>query len=55
LPEACVLHGGRPTVVIVGVGASALPAAVAPPATRQAPDDSPSFPSLPPLVAGSKP
>jgi uroporphyrin-III C-methyltransferase len=24
LPEACVLHGGRPTVVIVGVGASRL-------------------------------
>ncbi len=24
LPEACVLHGGRPTVVIVGVGASPL-------------------------------
>jgi uroporphyrin-III C-methyltransferase len=27
LPEAVVLHGGRPTVVIVGVGATALPAA----------------------------
>jgi len=25
LPEAVVLHGGRPTVVIVGVGATALP------------------------------
>jgi uroporphyrin-III C-methyltransferase len=24
LPEAVVLHGGRPTVVIVGVGASAV-------------------------------
>jgi len=27
LPEAVVLHGGRPTVVIVGVGATALSAA----------------------------
>ena len=27
LAEAVVLHGGRPTVVIVGVGATALPAA----------------------------
>ena len=26
LPEAVVLHGGRPTVVIVGVGATALAA-----------------------------
>ncbi len=29
LPEAVVLHGGRPTVVIVGVGAAALPGVVA--------------------------
>jgi uroporphyrin-III C-methyltransferase len=55
LPEACVLHGGRPTVVIVGVGASALPAAAAVPSTRQALGGSPSFPPLPPLVVGSKP
>ena len=27
LPEAVVLHGGRPTVVVVGVGAAALPGA----------------------------
>jgi uroporphyrin-III C-methyltransferase len=27
LPEAVVLHGGRPTVVIVGIGATALSAA----------------------------
>jgi uroporphyrin-III C-methyltransferase len=32
LAEACVLHGGRPTVVIVGVGASRLCATGASPA-----------------------
>ena len=46
LPEAVVLHGGRPTVVIVGVGAMAL-TATASPAT-----DSFALPSLP---AASKP
>ena len=53
LPEACVLHGGRPTVVIVGVGASALAhdgAAVAQNATSPLP-----LSPLPPLAAGSKP
>jgi uroporphyrin-III C-methyltransferase len=47
LAEAVVLHGGRPTVVIVGVGAMALstpmPSSV----------DTASLP--PPVVAGSKP
>jgi uroporphyrin-III C-methyltransferase len=46
LAEAVVLHGGRPTVVVVGVGAGALPAAAAPPVAAIA---------LPPLPAGSKP
>jgi uroporphyrin-III C-methyltransferase len=43
LPEAVVLHGGRPTVVIVGVGATALSAA------------SPSAPGAIALAAHSKP
>ena len=46
LAEAVVLHGGRPTVVIVGVGATALPVAPSSPAHTIA---------LPPLSAGSKP
>ena len=46
LPEAVVLHGGRPTVVIVGVGATAVSAA-APPALDSIP--------LAPLPAASKP
>ena len=50
LPEAVVLHGGRPTVVIVGVGAAALPA---PEST--APASAAHAAPLPPLVAGSKP
>jgi uroporphyrin-III C-methyltransferase len=58
LPEACVLHGGRPTVVIVGVGAGPLPGAAGPTGASSAahdPSGSTSFPPLPPLVAGSKP
>jgi uroporphyrin-III C-methyltransferase len=65
LPEACVLHGGRPTVVIVGVGASALPGveevlckSVAHAVVRQAsPASTVAVPllSLPPRVAASKP
>ena len=50
LPEAVVLHGGRPTVVIVGVGAAALPVPEST-APASAADAAP----LPPLVAGSKP
>jgi uroporphyrin-III C-methyltransferase len=46
LPEAVVLHGGRPTVVIVGIGATALAAAPAPAAGAI---------SLPPTTAASKP
>jgi len=46
LPEAVVLHGGRPTVVIVGVGATAL----SPTATL--PTHAIALPALP---AGSKP
>ena len=46
LAEAVVLHGGRPTVVVVGVGANALSAAPSSPADTIA---------LPPLSAGSKP
>ena len=46
LPEAVVLHGGRPTVVIVGIGASALFASPSPRA------DAISLPSLP---SGAKP
>jgi len=38
LPEAVVLHGGRPTVVIVGVGAAALPGVVAGAARPEAAD-----------------
>jgi len=57
LPEAVVLHGGRPTVVIVGVGAAALahadgvaarPAQASVAATEH-------VPPLPPPLAGSKP
>ncbi len=70
LPEAVVLHGGRPTVVIVGVGATALSPERSPVAAT-APDNAsalqgatalpvaPSSPAdtiaLPPLSAGSKP
>jgi uroporphyrin-III C-methyltransferase len=50
LPEAVVLHGGRPTVVIVGVGATALPVA-----ESAAPSSAADTAPLPPLVAGSKP
>jgi uroporphyrin-III C-methyltransferase len=39
LPEACVLHGGRPTVVVVGVGARALADATVP-AAESSPDQS---------------
>jgi uroporphyrin-III C-methyltransferase len=46
LTEAVVLHGGRPTVVIVGVGATALSTPMS-----SALDTA----SLPPVVAGSKP
>jgi uroporphyrin-III C-methyltransferase len=46
LAQAVVLHGGRPTVVVVGIGATPLSAA-APSPTDTA--------SLPPVVAGSKP
>jgi uroporphyrin-III C-methyltransferase len=46
LPEAVVLHGGRPTVVIVGVGATTLSAAASSPADTLA---------LPALPAASKP
>ena len=46
LPEAVVLHGGRPTVVIVGIGATRL--AAAPSSTT----DSIALPTLP---AASKP
>jgi uroporphyrin-III C-methyltransferase len=46
LPEAVVLHGGRPTVVIVGVGAAALSAAASSLADTLA---------LPALPAASKP
>jgi uroporphyrin-III C-methyltransferase len=58
LPEAVVLHGGRPTVVIVGVGASPLGArdgsadatAAAEPAAQDLSSQAP-----PPLPADSKP
>ena len=46
LPEAVVLHGGRPTVVIVGVGATTLSAAASSMADTLA---------LPALPAASKP
>jgi len=46
LPEAVVLHGGRPTVVIVGVGATTLSAAASSTADTLA---------LPALPAASKP
>ena len=46
LPEAVVLHGGRPTVVIVGVGAKALARAAAHPQDTQA-IDSPAAESVP--------
>lgn len=58
LAQAVVLHGGRPTVVIVGIGAMAAPAAsssfdaTALPAAASCPTDTA---SLPPVVAGSKP
>ena len=58
LAEACVLHGGRPTVVIVGVGASPLGAregsadatAAAEPTAQDLSSQAP-----PPLPAASKP
>ena len=46
LPEAVVLHGGRPTVVIVGVGATAV---------ATASSSTLASISLPPLSAASKP
>ena len=46
LPEAVVLHGGRPTVVIVGVGAQPVAAA---------PSPLPDTIALPPSAAASKP
>ena len=46
LPEAVVLHGGRPTVVIVGVGAQAVAAA---------PSSLPDTIALPPSASVSKP
>ena len=70
LPEAVVLHGGRPTVVIVGVGATALstepsPVAATAPDNASPPQGATALPvappspadtiALPPLSAGSKP
>jgi uroporphyrin-III C-methyltransferase len=57
LPEAVVLHGGRPTVVIVGVGAAALPPAGGALATPVQGDASPCalVPAPPHPLAGAKP
>jgi uroporphyrin-III C-methyltransferase len=69
LPEAVVLHGGRPTVVIVGIGATALSPqnallaqaaqgdASLPPGDGRAASPTPCEHNiaLPPLPAGSKP
>ena len=46
LPEAVVLHGGRPTVVIVGVGATAV---------ADMPASATESIALPSLPAASKP
>jgi uroporphyrin-III C-methyltransferase len=57
LAEACVLHGGRPTVVIVGVGASRLGAAAAPAASAWAEAPAapiPDFPEIPEITASVK-
>jgi uroporphyrin-III C-methyltransferase len=47
LPEAVVLHGGRPTVVIVGVGATTL--------ARGPAAEALTIPAMPPLATGHKP
>jgi uroporphyrin-III C-methyltransferase len=48
LAEACVLHGGRPTVVIVGVGAARLDAGTAPHALDHAATSTVDLPAINP-------
>ncbi|MCH2241340.1 MAG: uroporphyrinogen-III C-methyltransferase, partial [Aquabacterium sp.] len=55
LGEASAIHAGRPTVVVVGVGASAVtpPCAASPSATSSPPDARPcgdAPPTTPPAV-----